>query len=299
MSIDSFIPEIWSAEILRNLHKTFVYASLCNRNYEGDIAEAGDTVRINAIGPVAVTAYTKNSDMVSPPALTDAQTTLSINQADYFNFQIDDVDKAQARGAVMNEAMYEAGIALAQSVDAVIAAMYVDASAANNIGTTGAQKTDLATAGQPYVYLTQLKRNLDVSNVPGIDRWVVIPPWFEALLLQDDRFVRYGTTEQEKVLRDGVIGPASTMAGNQYQMVGRAAGFDIYRSNNVPSNANGTDTFRIIAGHPLAWTYASQLAKVEAYRPQLRFGDAIKGLHLYGSKVIKPAALAVLTAQAA
>jgi hypothetical protein len=299
MSIDNFIPQIWSAEILRNLHKTFVYASLCNRNYEGAIAEAGDTVRINAVGPVAVQQYTKNSDMQSPPALTDAQTILSINKADYFNFQIDDVDKAQALGGVMNEAMYEAGVSLAQQVDQNIAAMYTDAATANLIGTTAAQKTDLATAGQPYVYLTQLKAKLDISNVPGVDRWVVIPPWFESLLLQDDRFVRYGTESQTQRLVEGVIGPISTMAGNQYQMVGRAMGFDIYRSNNVPSNANGIDTYRIIAGHPLAWTYASQLAKVEAYRPQLRFGDAIKGIHLYGSKVIKPAALAVLTAQAA
>jgi hypothetical protein len=299
MSIDNFIPEIWSAEVLRNLHKNFVYAALCNRNYEGDIAEAGDTVRINAIGPVSVQAYTKNSDMQSPPALTDAQTVLTISRADYFNFQIDDVDKAQARGAVMNEAMYEAGISLAQSVDAFIAAMYTQAAAANNIGTTAAQKTDLATAGQPYVYLTQLKRNLDIANVPNTDRWVVVPPWFEALLLQDDRFVRYGTESQTQRLVEGVVGPTSTMAGNVTMMIGRAMGFDIYRSNNVPSNANGTDTYRIVAGHPLAWTYASQLAKVEAYRPQLRFGDAIKGLHLFGGVVVKPAALAVLTAQAA
>lgn len=298
MSIDNFIPEIWSAEILRNLHKNFVYASLCNRNYEGNIQEAGDTVRINAVGPVAVTAYTKNSDMQSPPALTDAQTVLSINRADYFNFQIDDVDRAQARGNVMNEAMYEAGISLAQSVDAFIAALYTQAAAANNIGTTAAQKTDLGTAGQAYVYLTQLKRNLDIANVPSMDRWVVVPPWYEALLLQDDRFVRYGTMDQMQILREGVIGPTSTLAGNQYQMIGRAVGFDVYRSNNVPADPNGTDKYRVVAGHPLAWTYASQLAKVEAYRPQLRFGDAIKGLHLFGATVIKPAALAVLTCQA-
>lgn len=298
MSIDNFIPAIWSAEINRNLHKTFTYAALCNRNYEGEIQDAGDTVRINAVGPVSVSTYTKNSDMTSPPALTDAQTILSINKADYFNFQIDDVDQAQARGNVMNEAMYEAGVSLAQQVDQNIAAMYTDAASANNIGTTASQKIDVGTAGQAYVYLTQLKTKLDVSNVPGIDRFVVIPPWYEALLLQDDRFVRYGTESQQQRLVEGVIGPQSTLAGNQYQMIGRAVGFDIYRSNNVPSNANGVDTFRVIAGHPLAWTYASQLAKVEAYRPHLRFGDAIKGLHLYGSKVTKPAALAVLTCQA-
>jgi hypothetical protein len=287
------VPELWAAEVLRNLHKTFVYASLCNTNYEGDVKNFGDTVRINSIGALSVSAYTKNTDMVSPPALTDAQTVLSINKAQYLNFQIDDVDAAQARPSVMAEAMYESGIALADDLDQFIAALNTDA--ANTIGTSAAEKTDLATAGQPYVYLTQLKQKLDESNVPSVDRWVVVPPWFEAFLLQDQRFVQYGTPAQIEILRSGVLGPSSTMAGNQLQLVGRIAGFDVYRSNNVPNTAG--DKYKIIAGHPMAITYASQLTKVEAYTPPLRFADAVKMLHIYGAKVVKPAALAVLTAR--
>jgi hypothetical protein len=186
---------------------------------------------------------------------------------------------------------------MADVLDQFIAGLYTDVPSGNQIGTTAAEKTDLATAGQPYVYLTQLKKVLDQSNVPSMDRWCVLPPWYEALLLQDDRFVRYGTMEQNKRLVDGILGPTAALAGNQYQLVGRAVGMDIYRSNNVPNTAS--DKYRIIAGHPIAITYASQFTRIEAYRPPLRFGDAVKGLHLYGAKVVKPAALAVLTAQSA
>jgi hypothetical protein len=270
-----------------------VYASLANTNYEGEIRNFGDTVRINAIGALATSDYTKNSDMVSPPALTDAQTVLSINQAKYINFYIDSVDKAQAHPQVMAEATYEAGIAFADTLDQFIAGLYTDA--LSTIGTTGAEKTDLATAGQPYVYLTQLKQKLDENNVPSMDRWCVVPPWFEAFLLQDQRFVQYGTIAQMEILRSGVLGPSSSMAGNQLQRVGAIAGFDIYRSNNVPNTAG--DKYRIIAGHPIAITYASQFTEVAAYEPPLRFGDAVKMLHVYGARVVKPAALAVLTAR--
>ena len=293
MTIQNFIPQLWAAEVLRNLHKTFVYASLCNTNYEGEIRNFGDTVRINAIGALATSDYTKNTDMVSPPALTDAQTILTIDQAKYINFYIDSVDKAQMQPKVMAEATYEAGVAFADTLDQFIAGKYTEA--LSTIGTTAAEKTDLATAGQPYVYLTQLAQKLDENNVPSMDRWCVVPPWFYAFLLQDTRFVSFGTAATIETLRSGIIGPTSSMAGNQLQRVGTIAGFDIYKSNNVPNTAG--DKYRIIAGHPIAITYASQFTEVAAYEPQLRFGDAVKMLHVYGAKVVKPAALAVLTAQ--
>src|SRR5688572_31340497 len=97
MSLENFIPEVWSARLLVNLYNTLVYGNprLINTDYEGESRNMGDTVRINSIGAVTVGDYTKNTDMAAPQTLSDAQTTLTITQQKYFNFQVDDIDKFQ------------------------------------------------------------------------------------------------------------------------------------------------------------------------------------------------------------
>jgi len=282
MAIDNFIPQVWSARLLQNLHNALVYgqAGVINRDYEGEIREAGNTVKINAIGSVSVGTYTKNSDMNAPETLTDAQLTLLIDQSKYFNFQIDDVDKAQQKPKVMSEAMREAAYALADTADQYIAGLYTGADSGNLIGTTAAPKTDLGDAGKAYEYLVQMAVLLDEDKVPAAGRWVIVPPWFHGLLLNDSKFVATGGSNAEATLRNG--------------MIGEAAGFSIIKSNNVP-NTTGAK-YRIIAGHAMAWSYAEQISSVEAYRPERRFADAMKGLHLYGAKIVRPTCLAVLTA---
>lgn len=282
MAIDNFIPEVWAARLQQNLHKALVYGQpgIVNRDYEGDIRDVGDTVRINSIGAVSIGDYTKNTDMNSAETLTDSQTTLLINQAHYFNFQVDDIDRAQQKPKVMDEAMREAAYGLGGKVDAYIAGLYTDAATANLIGTTAAPKTDLATAGKPYEYLTQLATKLDEADIPQSDRFVIVPPWFHNYLRNDTKFLQ-ATQQGEDRLANGIIG--------------QVAGLTVYQSNNVPFAA-GPIKYKIVAGHPMAWTLAVQINRVEAYRPQLRFADAMKGLLLFGAKVTRPAALAVLTA---
>ena len=121
---------------------------------------------------------------------------------------------------------------------------------------------------------------LDEDKVPATGRWVIVPPWFHGLLLNDAKFVATGGSNAEATLRNG--------------MIGEAAGFSIIKSNNVP-NTTGAK-YRIVAGHPMAWSYAEQISSVEAYRPERRFADAMKGLHLYGAKIVRATCLAVLTA---
>lgn len=282
MAIDNFIPQVWSARLLQNLHNALVYgqAGVINRDYEGEIREVGNTVKINALGAVSVGTYTKNSDMNAPETLTDAQLTLLIDQSKYFNFQIDDVDKAQQKPKVMSEAMREAAYALADTADQYIAGLYTGVDSGNFIGTTAAPKTDLGDAGKAYEYLVQMAVLLDEDKVPAAGRWVIVPPWFHGLLLNDAKFVATGGSNAEATLRNG--------------MIGEAAGFSIIKSNNVP-NTTGAK-YRIIAGHAMAWSYAEQISSVEAYRPERRFADAMKGLHLYGAKIVRPTCLAVLTA---
>lgn len=281
MAINNFIPEIWSARLLQNLHKALVFAQpgVMNTDYEGEIADMGDTVRINSIGAITVSDYTKNTDHATPEALQDSQTVLTIDRAKMFNFQIDDIDKVQTKPKVMDEAMREAAYALKNEADAFVAGLYTDIDTANFIGTEASPKTGY-TAANVYEYLVDLKVLLDQANVPDDgQRFVVIPPFLEGWLLKDARFVGFGTVQNMENIANGEIG--------------KAAGFKILESNNVKYTTT-TTKYKVIAGHPMAWTMANQINKMEAYRPERRFADAIKGLHLYGAKVTRPSALACL-----
>lgn len=282
MALNNFIPTIWSARLLVNLQKALVYGQtgVVNRDYEGEIQGVGSSVKINAIGAVTVGTYIKNTDIDPAETLSDATQTLTIDQQRYFNFQIDDIDRAQQKPKVMDAAMREAAYALANAADQYIASLYTGIDSGNRIGWTGTPKTDLDTAGKPYEYLVDLGVLLDEDNVPQAGRFVIVPPWFHGLLLQDAKFVATGGSNAEATLRNGIVG--------------EAAGFTILKSNNVP-NTTGTE-YRIIAGHPMAWSFAEQINSVEAYRPEARFADAMKGLHVYGAKIVRPTCLAVLTA---
>ncbi|MBM3494635.1 MAG: P22 coat protein - protein 5 domain protein [Armatimonadetes bacterium] len=280
MSLSNFIPEVWAARLLHNLHKTQVFGQpgVMNRDYEGDIRGRGDTVRIHAIGPVSVADYTRDTDIAAPQTLTDAETTLVIDRARYVNFQIDDVDRAQQAPKVMDSAMRESAYALADDADQYLAGLHTQIAAGNFIGSDA--DAEVPTAQTLYEFIVDLGVLLDEADAPRSGRFCVLPPWCYGLLLKDDRFVKAGTVTSDRVLRNGEVG--------------QAAGMTIYVSNNV-ANTGGA-LYKIVAGVPDAWTFAQQVRDVEAYRPPLRFADAVKALHLYGAKVTRPSALACLVA---
>lgn len=280
MAISSFIPEVWNASLLESLKKSLIYAApgVVNRDYEGDIASAGDTVRITSISRPTVATYTPNVTAISPQALVDADRALVIDQVKYWAFEVDDVDARQAAGNVLPAATAEAAYALADVMDQFVASKYTEA--ANSVGTVNVSKTNV-TSPWTDVYdkvLVPLKVLLDISNVPQSQRYVILPPIVHGFLLRDNRFIKVNESgDGGEGLRNG--------------MVGRAAGFDILMSNNVPVPT--TDNYIVQAGVPQAITFAEQINKTEAYRPQSSFADAIKGLALYGTRVIRPDALAI------
>lgn len=281
MALTTFIPELWNARLLNALDKAHVFAGLVNREYEGDIKKQGDTVHINTIGEVTIGTYTKDTDFTSgPQALTATDNTLVINQAKYFNFAVDDIDTAQAAGDVMDKAMQRAAYGLADVADKYLAdqlAAAITSANGNQVGTAAVALTK----ENVYENIVKMKTTLDKANVPTTGRWLVIPPEMVALILQDDRFVKTGGTKAEDTLANG--------------WVARAVGFDIYESNNCNSvTATNTTTYTITAGDEGACTYAEQISDTEAYRPEKRFADAVKGLHLYGAKVVDPKRLAGL-----
>jgi N4-gp56 family major capsid protein len=277
VAINNFIPEIWSAQVLRTLQKALVFgqAGVVNRDYEGEISGAGDTVRINSVGAVTVGAYTKNTNMSAAETLSDAQTSLLIDQANYFNFQVDDVDKAQQKPKVMSEAMRNAGYGLRDEADQYLSGLYVDATTA--IDNAGAAQTltfdDPTDPLNVYNILVDAGVALDELNVPSEGRFVIMTPAGHGLILKDERFVDVSKAGTDAALRNG--------------QVGQAAGFSILKSNNCTPDTG----YHWVAGHPMAWSYAEQVNEVEAYRPELRFADAVKGLHVFGAKVVRPDAL--------
>lgn len=274
MAVTTFIPELWSARLLYALEKAHVATNLVNRNYEGEISNHGDTVHINTIGAITVKSYTKNTDIDAPETLTTTDQALAIDQAKYFNFQVDDVDKVQAAGELVDTAMGRAAYALADVSDAYLFGVIAAGAAAGN--TIGSAAAPVAlTASNVYENIVKLKTKLDKANVPNTGRTIVVPPDVHSLLLLDDRFAKSPATAGQEALING--------------LVGRIAGFDVYMSNNVKTGT-GTDTgktpyFEITAQITDATTYAEQIIKTEAYRMESRFADAVKGLHVYGAKV--------------
>ena len=136
MSIDSFVPEVWSKSLLSSLKKSLVIAApgVVNRDYEGEISDQGDTVRINSISRPTVASYVKGTTSITPEQLTTAQRSLVVDQAKYFAFEVDDVDARQAAGNVIPEAMAEAAYALADVADQYVEGL-LRAGAANSLST--------------------------------------------------------------------------------------------------------------------------------------------------------------------
>ena len=284
MAITTFIPELWSARLLYALEKSHVATNLVNRNYEGVIANQGDTVHINSIGAVTVKDYTKNTNIADPEVLTTADQTLDIDQAKYFNFQVDDVDKAQISGEIIDTAMGRSAYALADVSDAFLLKTIANGVASAN--KIGAKATLTAlTASNVYENIVKMRTLLDKANVPTTGRTIVVPPEVYALLLLDDRFAKSGSDSGQNALLNG--------------MVGRVAGFDVFMSNNCVSGTDGgsgssTPYFVITAQVADACTYAEQIIKTEAYRMEKRFADAVKGLHVYGAKVTDGSQIAAM-----
>lgn len=271
MSIQSFVPQVWAAGLLKTLRDAHVYKQCTNSDYEGEVGDYGSSVKINSLGRVSTFAVTRNADITAAEELDMEGQILIIDQARGFNFAVDDIDKRQARGDFMSEAMTEAAWALADDADDYIAGV-LQAGA----GLTVDAATVGVGAGEKSIYdkIVEMGLALDEKNTPENGRWCVVPPWGYAMLKVDERFTGFGTDKNRATIRGEAIG----MVDN----------FTIYKSNNVPLDGS---EYSIIAGYKGAITFAEQIRKTEAYQPHLRFNDAVKGLHVYGAKVTRPSNL--------
>lgn len=270
MAITNFIPEVWSAAILEALRAKLVFPSLCNRDYEGDIREAGDTVHITGYDDVTVKKYTRGTN-ITVDAVTDANKgTLTIDQSDYFAFKVNDLDKVQAKADLTGNFTNSAAYNMALNVEKYISGLM------DKAATAPAKTISVTTPSDAYLAVVEARKQLDKQNVPTEGRWIVVSPDFYALLLQDSRFIE-GTEAGHNTLLNGVVGSVS--------------GFTVVESNNVPTVSGKPSKQSIIAGTNAATTFAQQVNKVEAMRMQDDFADMVRGLDLYGGLVVRPECL--------
>ena len=265
MAITNFIPTIWSETLYSELNKNFVAVNHCNRDFEGDIKSKGSVVNICGIGDITVKDYTANSDMANPQELEDTVTQLEIDRAKFFNFQIDDVNKAQASPKLMEAAMQKAAEAIANEADKYVFSLYAEA------GTIIEKR--LSDPSSFYEKVIEAREALYKSNVgDNTELFLEVSPKVASLILLDKSNATY---LNNNVLETGYLGSLF--------------GCKIFVCNNIAvTNSSGNDVHHCILRTKRAIAFADQLSEVEAYRPEKRFADAVKGLHLYGAKVVYP-----------
>jgi hypothetical protein len=271
MAITNFISTIWSENLYRELDKQYIAVSHCSRDFEGDIKNVGSTVKICGVGAVGVSDYTKNTDMSTPQDLSDTVTTLKIDRAKYFNFQIDDIDRAQSTPKLMEAAMSIAASALANETDKYIFSLFSEAQ--SNVcceNVTPENILDNIIMARQKLYENNV---LDASDIV-----IEVSPQIASVILRAKIDL---STDNSASLEAGYLGSI--------------AGCKIYVSNNIKQEEL-SDSFHhmCFVRTKRAIAFAEQLSEIEAYRPEKRFADAVKGLHLYGAKVVYPQELVCL-----
>ena len=264
MAYENFIPEIWSKKIERDLERDCVYAEDCNRSYEGNVKQCGDTVHILGVGKPTISTLARESasgDITGPEEVTGTDTILEIDQIRYFNFMVGDIDKAQAVDGVLDSLTKEANEGLANEVDKYIAALVSGAGSTVTQSALSADNVlDALDEGQQKLYENDVKATTEVV--------VVIPPvvytLFRRAYLQKD-------TNNHEALANGKVAKYGNMT--------------VKLSNNV--NKSGS-AYNCMMRTKRAVAYAQPVRHIEPYRPQGKFADAVKGFILFGAKVVRP-----------
>ncbi len=268
----AFIPEIWSQKLNNMLEKECVMLQCVNRNWEGEIKNQGDKVKI--ITPAEVSISTLGTDAISYSELEPTSMDLVIDQKKFFAFKINDVAQVQSNTDIMEAHLKNAKKAIEEVQDAYLLSQHANADAANIVGSDSSPVTlDKATIYSQFVKLALCLKNSDAVSA-GVRPWVIINPTIESYLLQSTEFIGAHNVADE-TLREGAIG--------------RIAGMDVLVSTNL-TDVSGK--YYVLAGTNEAITFASQLSKIESLRDKDSFSDLVRGLYLYGAKTVQPKALA-------
>lgn len=270
-----FIPEVWSKKLLKKFYNSTVLTEVTNTDYEGEISGQGSKVIIRVKPTVNIGDYTVNGT-INYQDLQDNKTEFTIDKAKYYAFKIDDVDKAQMDINLMNEATTDAAIQLKIHIEKqMFGQVWMQA------GTTTASQQ--ITKLNVLDWIVDAGTKLDELNIGEEGRFLVVPPWIAAMIKKSD-------------LKDASLSGegSSTFLKGKIGMIDR---FTLFNSNNLYGNtATSAAPQQILAGTKDAITFASQFVKTENTRLQDSFGDAIRGLKVYGYKTILPQALIAMPA---
>jgi hypothetical protein len=299
----TFIPEIWSGKLIEKFYKATVFSAIANTDYEGEIRNQGDTVKIRTRPTITIADYQANMDLaVQRPSSNIIE--LQIDKAKYFNLALDDVMEIQSDIQLMDiwaeDATEQMKIAIDSEVLTYLSAT-TDINSANRGLAAGAISGDirLGAVGAPQFvaaakegagtgvsdstsqavvdFLVNLGQVLDEQNLPETGRYVVIPAWMASMIkkseLRDASLAGDGTS----MLRNGRLG-----------MVDR---FTLYLSNNLPQLGVYSDEYPVFFGVPAALTFASQFTKLETVRSERSFSNLLRGLQVFGRRVVNGVAM--------
>lgn len=281
----NFIPEIWSGKLIENFYDATVLAAISNTDYEGEIRSMGDTVNIRTTPEITIKTYVKGQTLsVENPDKPKLQ--LVIDKGEYFACVEDDVDKVQSDVNMMDQWSKDASERMKIKIDQrVLTDILPDISAYNKGASAGriTGNINLGTSGSAVAisktnvldYIVDMGTVLDEANAPEADRFLVIPAKMAGMIKKSDLKDASITGDATSVIRNGRLG-----------MIDR---FTIYMSHNLSVSSG---KFSIIAGHKMGFTFASQMTNMETIRSETTFGNIIRGLQVYGYKVVKPEALA-------
>ena len=267
----NFIPEVFSKLLQAKFYKKSILPEISNTDYEGEISGQGDKVVIRTVPAVTINNY---AGTITTQELTTAKVEMLIDKAKYYSFKVDDVLAAQADINLLEGASTDAAEGMRIAVETEVLA-----GAITGATTIGSQTT--ITASNILTNILTMSKQLDELNIPEEGRFIVLSPEFISLLKQSELRQAYLTGDGTSPLRNGLVG-----------MVDR---FKVFQSNMVYTAASGADSgyTHVLAGHPKALSFASQFTNTENVRMESTFGDQVRGLKVYGSKVVTPDALVV------
>ena len=290
-----FLPSVYSRKVLNFFRKASVVEAITNTDYAGEISAYGDSVKIIKEPVISVSDYTRGSD-TSATKLTDQELNLVVDSAKAFKFIVDDIETNMSHVNFKEVASSSAAYALKDSYDAaVIASMFsgVSASSPDHIigsdsGTADAtmshatNSVDLlgsdGTGVDALDLMARMARKLDDQNVPEEGRWFVAPPQFyEELGKSGSKLLSVDFNAGQGSIRNGLVSS------------GKLRGFDMYKSNNIAATSNATG--KVMAGHMSSTATANTILSTEVLRDPTSFGDIVRGLHVYGAKVLRDEAL--------
>ncbi len=286
----TYIPSVWSGRLLEEFYKITVFQQIANTHYEGEIKDGGETVHIRQVVHHSVYDYTKGQKLQFDTLSKDV-IDLNIDKGKYFSFVVDKVDNYQSDMNLLDDWAEGAAKDLNVAIDLEILAYIPGAVSSTNKGITAGAVSNynMGTTGSPVgitlnnvlKYFTYLGTILDESNIPPGDRWIVIPPWLgNAIQNSDLKNASFSGLDRSLLLRG---------------LIGELAGLMMYVSNNLTSVTDGNDTtWNIVAGHKSALTFASQIILSRKIEDAAVIGDIVQQVHVYGRKVVKTDAAAVL-----